>query len=62
MALEQASLIGGNLEHRSRQFEDEEEQMQVEQLLDLDSTDGQQVCRNFLCCIERLIEILKLPT
>lgn len=55
MALEQASLISENLMHRNR---DEEDMNQT--LLDLDSESGQQVCKSFLSCVERLNQILNL--
>lgn len=48
-ALEQASLMGEDLQFKENASK-----------YDLDSEDGQSICKNYISCLERLFSILKL--
>ena len=55
LAIEQASMIGDELLYR----QDSDEEESSDELLDLDSEEGQSLCKNYLQCIERLFLIFK---
>jgi|LauGreDrversion4_2_1035121.scaffolds.fasta_scaffold108270_1 hypothetical protein len=57
-AMEQAVLIGEDLKDREETLEGYEGSWFKK--VELDSDEGASTCRNFLVCLERLIEILEI--